>query len=304
MGSVVDRRGALFGFLAYFLWGLFPLYFQLLTRSSAFEIVAYRIICSLVFCLIALVAAHQWKLLRRVLTKRNSVIILLLAGLLVAGNWTLYVWGVNNGHAIDASLGYFINPLVNAAFGVALLGERMRRAQWLAFGIGTIAVIVLIAGYGQVPWVAFGLATSFGLYGLTKKKVGTAVPPLPGLTVETIATTPFAIGYLIWLSAAGLGTVQLISGYGLLMMIAGPITAIPLLLFASAAAKIPLSTLGILQYIAPVMQFLIGWLVIGEQMPVERWLGFAIIWVALAIFLTDALRHGRPPKRPIPSPPV
>lgn len=281
------------GFLAYFVWGLFPLYFRLLIRSGAFEIVAYRIVCSLLFCLIAIAVTRNWRQLGRVLRHRRSVLVLAVAGLLVSANWTLYVWGINNGHAIDASLGYFINPLVNAVFGVLLLGERMRRLQWLAFGIGTTAVVVLIVGYGQVPWVALGLALTFGSYGLTKKKLGTAVPPLPGLVVETAAATPFALAYLLWLASAGLGTVPQGSGYSLLIMLAGPVTAVPLLLFAAAAIRIPLSTLGILQYVAPVGQFLIGWLVIGEQMPLERWIGFGIIWVALIIFVIDALLAGQ-----------
>lgn len=289
----VDRRGVGYGFLAYLIWGLFPLYFQLLIRSGAFEIVAYRIVFSLLFCLIMLALTQGWRQLARVFRQPRSVLVLAVAGLLVSFNWTLYVWGVNNGFAIDAALGYFINPLVNAAFGVILLGERMRRLQWLAFGVGTIAVVVLIIGYGQVPWVALGLALTFGLYGLTKKKVGMAVAPLPGLAIETTAATPFALAYLIWLGAAGLGTVQLGSGYSLLMMLAGPVTAVPLLLFAAAAIRIPLSTMGILQYVAPIGQFLIGWLVIGEQMPPERWIGFAIIWTAVLIFIVDALRAGR-----------
>ncbi|GAA2184840.1 EamA family transporter RarD [Brooklawnia cerclae] len=285
-----NRRGVWYGFIAYFLWGMFPLYFQLLTRSGAFEIVAYRVICSLVFCLLALAVLRQWRQVRRVLANRRATIVLALAGILVAGNWTLYVWGVNNGFAIDAALGYFINPLVNATFGVVLLGERMRRLQWVAFGIGTLAVVVLIVAYGRVPWVAIGLALTFGLYGLLKKRVGAAVPPLAGLTVESCAATPFAIAYLAWLAAVGQGTVNPLSGYGALMALAGPVTAIPLLLFAAATARVRLSTMGILQYVAPILQFLIGWLIIGEQMPPARWLGFSIIWVALVIFVVDALR--------------
>lgn len=290
---VAERRGLWLGFLAYCLWGLFPLYFQLLVRSDAFEIVSYRIVFSLLFCLIAIALTRHWHPLGRVLRQRRWVLMLGVAGLLVSVNWTLYVWGVNNGHAIDASLGYFINPLVNAVFGVLVLDERMRRGQWLAFGIGALAVVVLIVGYGQVPWVALGLALTFGVYGLTKKRLGTAVPPLPGLAVETAAATPFALAYLLWLASAGLGTVPLGSGYSLLVMLAGPVTAVPLLLFAAAAARIPLSTLGILQYVAPIGQFLIGWLVIGEQMPLERWIGFGIIWVALIIFVMDALLAGK-----------
>lgn len=295
MACVSERRGVLLGLGAYLIWSMFPLYFQLLVRSGAFEIVAYRIIFSLVFCFAAIALTRDWRRLARVLRKGRSVVVLMLAGLLVSSNWALYVWGVNNGHAIDAALGYFINPLVNAFFGVVLLGERMRRLQWVAFGISTLAVAVLTLGYGQVPWVALGLALAFGLYGLTKKNVGAAVPPLPGLAIETAAATPIALGYLIWLGAAGLSTVPLASSYGALVMLAGPVTAIPLLLFAAAAVRVPLSTMGILQYVSPILQFLTGWLVIGEQMPLERWIGFAIIWVAVIIFIIDAVGHARRP---------
>ena len=288
----IDRRGLLFGFGSYFLWGLFPLYFRLLSRSSAFEIVAYRIVCSLVFCVLAITVTRHWRGVKYVLANRRAVVVLAGAGLLVSANWTLYVWGVNNGHAIDASLGYFINPLMSAALGVIVLGERMRRAQWVAFGVSTVAVIVLIVGYGNVPWVALGLATSFALYGLMKKQVGAGVPALPGLAIETSAATPFALGYLIWLGVGGLNTVHL-DGYALLVALAGPVTAIPLLLFASASVRVPLSTMGILQYVAPILQFLTGWLIIGEQMPPARWLGFGIIWVAVLIFIIDALHHSR-----------
>lgn len=299
MAAVVDeqRRGVTYGFLAYLWWGLFPLYFQLLVRSGALEIVAYRVLCSLLFCVMALTVLRQWTVLRRVLRSRRSTLGLVVAGFLVAGNWTLYVWGVNNGHAIDASLGYFMNPLVNAALGVLVLGERMRRLQWAAFGVGALAVVVLIVAYGQVPWVALGLATTFGLYGLTKKRLGSSVPALPGLAIETVATTPIAGAYLVWLAAAGLGTVNLVSGYGLLVLAAGPITAIPLLWFAAAAARVKLSTMGMLQYVAPVLQFLIGWLYIGETMTPERWAGFAIIWVAMIIFIVDLFGQTRRAQR-------
>ncbi len=291
-----DSRGLVLGFSAYFLWGLFPLYFMLLARSGAFEIVAYRVLCSLVFCLLGIAVTRRWSGLNRVLKSRRAVFSLAAAGLLVSLNWTLYVWGVNNGHAIDASLGYFINPLVSAALGVVVLGETMRPAQWIAFAISTVAVVVLVVGYGSVPWVALGVAATFGLYGLIKKQVGAGVPALPGLVIETSAASPFAMGYLIWLGVIGANTVQL-DAYGLLVGLTGPVTAIPLLLFASAAARIPLSTIGMLQYVAPILQFLVGWLVIGEQMPPARWLGFVIIWLAVGVFIVDALIYGRRARR-------
>ncbi|WP_341727950.1 EamA family transporter RarD [Brooklawnia sp.] len=288
----IGQSGISLGFGAYFLWGLFPLYFKLLSRSGAFEVVAYRITCCLLFCVLVVALTRGWRQIGEVLHNRRAVVILAGAGLLVSLNWTLYVWGVNNGHAIDASLGYFINPLMSAALGVVLLGEKMRRAQWVAFAISALAVVVLVVGYGSVPWVALGLASTFALYGLMKKKVGAGVPALPGLAIETSAATPFALGYLIYLGVVGANTVHL-DGYAAVIALAGPVTAIPLLLFASASAKVPLSTMGILQYVCPILQFLIAWLIFGEQMPPARWLGFAIIWVAVAIFVVDALVHSR-----------
>ncbi len=193
----IGQSGVSLGFGAYFLWGLFPLYFKLLSRSGAFEVVAYRITCCLLFCVLVVAVTRGWRQIGEVLHNRRAVVVLAGAGLLVSLNWTLYVWGVNNGHAIDASLGYFINPLMSAALGVVLLGEKMRRAQWVAFAISALAVVALVVGYGNVPWVALGLASTFALYGLMKKKVGTGVPALPGLAIETSAATPFALGYLI-----------------------------------------------------------------------------------------------------------
>ncbi|WIY81815.1 EamA family transporter RarD [Propionimicrobium sp. PCR01-08-3] len=288
----MGRNGVSLGFAAYFLWGLFPLYFKLLSRSGAFEVVAYRIVCCLVFCVLAIAVLRGWRQIGDVLHNRRAVVVLAGAGLLVSFNWTMYVWGVNNGHALDASLGYFINPLVNAVLGVVLLGEKMRTAQWVAFAISAVAVVVLVVGYGSVPWVALGLASTFATYGLMKKKVGAGVPALPGLAIETSAATPFALGYLVYLGVVGANTVHL-EWYAVLVALAGPVTAIPLLLFASASAKVPLSTMGILQYVCPIMQFLTAWLIFAEQMPPARWLGFAIIWVAVVIFIVDALVHSR-----------
>ena len=286
----IDRRGLLFGFGSYFLWGLFPLYFRLLSRSSAFEIVAYRIVCSLVFCVLAITVTRHWRGVKYVLANRRAVVVLAGAGLLVSANWTLYVWGVNNGHAIDASLGYFINPLMSAALGVIVLGERMRRAQWVAFGVSTVAVIVLIVGYGNVPWVALGLATSFALYGLLKKKAN--VGAAESLAVETGVLVLPALGYLWWLDASGAGTFgHLSTSHSVLLAGAGLVTVLPLLAFSAAATRIPLSTLGLLQYLGPSLQFAIGVFVYREPMPPSRLAGFALVWVALALFTTEGLRH-------------
>lgn len=289
-----ERSGWYQGIGAYAIWGLFPLYFHLLSSVGSIEIVAHRIIWSLVFCVVLMLATGQVDTLRRALRRRRTTMVLLGAGLLVTTNWTLYVWGVTHGHTLDASLGYFINPLVNAGLGVVLFRERMRPAQWVAFGVGGVAIVELIIGYGAIPWVALGLAGTFGLYGAMKKQVSGTVGALPGMVIESSAAIPLAVGYLVWRYATGTADIaDPFSGLGVLGIGAGILTAIPLLMFAAAAARLPLSTLGIIQYCAPIMQFLCGWAVFGEEMPVSRWIGFAIIWVAVILFVGDAVRASR-----------
>lgn len=288
-----QRKGIIYGLAAYLIWGGFPLFFQLLRRSGAFEIIADRIIFSLVFCLALVALTRGWGKIWVVLRRPWVLGAIAVGGVLVTTNWTVYVWGVNNGHTIDAALGYFINPLLSTLLGVLVLGERLRRLQLAAFGIGAVAVLVLVVGYGKVPWVALGVSTSFALYGLVKNRVGRHVDPLTGLVFETASVAPIAIGYLWFLSAAGSATTNLSSGYGWLLALSGPLTALPLLLFAAAASRVSLTMIGILQYICPVMQFCIGWLVFDERMTLERWLGFGLVWVAIVIFVVDSLRFAR-----------
>ena len=283
------RAGVLYSVAAYVLWSLFPLYFKLLGRSGAVEIIGYRVLCSLLFCLAIMAVVGGWQDLRRLLATRRTALALAAAGVLVSINWTVYVIGVNSGRTLDAALGYFINPLVAAALGVLVLRETMSRIQWVAFTVGAVACVVLAVGYGKVPWIAFAVAGSFGVYSLVKKKVGTTVPALAGLTIETATVAPVMIVYLLWLTLSGGATVQVASPYGLLILAAGPVTAIPLLLFAAGARRVRLVTLGMIQYIAPIGQFLLGWLVFDEPMPPERWAGFALVWVAVALFASSAL---------------
>ena len=205
----------------------------------------------------------------------------MLAGHLVLINWTLYVWSVNAGHTLDAAMGYFINPLVSALLGVLVLRERLSPAQWMAFGIGIVAVVVLMVGHSSTPLISLGLAMSFGLYGLVKKVLGVAVKPAVGLIVETLATTPLALVYIGWGVAQGKSTFT--GSYSLLLVSAGILTAVPLLMFAFAASRISLTTLGILQYISPLLQFLVGLFLFGEQMPWQRWVGFSLVWVAVVM---------------------
>lgn len=294
------KKGLVHASAAYLLWALFPLYFKLLEDSPALEIIGYRVVCSLLFCLLLLGVARQWGDVRRVLADRRATTMLAVAGFLVAANWTFYVVGVNSGRTLDAALGYFVNPLVAAVLGVVVLGERLTRLQWAAFALGTVACVVLVVGYGKVPWIAFGVASTFGVYGLIKKQLGAKVPALVGLGVETAAMAPVMLGYLVWLGLAGGATADPATGYGWLMYLAGPITAVPLLLFAAGAGRLRLVTLGMIQYIAPIGQFVLGWLVFGEPMPASRWVGFALVWVALVMFVASAVartgHRGRQPE--------
>lgn len=283
------RAGVLYSVAAYLLWSLFPLYFKLLARSGPLEIIGYRVVCALAFCVLALVVVGGWRDVRALLAHRRTALVLAAAGVLVSINWTVYVIGVNSGRTLDAALGYFINPLVAAALGVFVLRETMSRVQWLAFAVGAVACVVLAVGYGKVPWIAFGVAGTFGLYSLLKKQVGARVTALSGLTIETATVAPVMVAYLLWLSLSGGSTVVIASPYGLLMVAAGPITAIPLLLFAAGARRVRLVTLGMIQYIAPIGQFLLGWLVFDEPMPPERWAGFALVWVAVGLFAGSAV---------------
>ena len=285
--DIEARRGLTTGIALYLMWGFFPLYFRLLERSGAFEIIAHRVVWSFAFCAILLTIEKGWHRLAALAHDRRSLWGLVLAGHLVLINWTLYVWSVNAGHTLDAAMGYFINPLVSALLGVLVLRERLSPAQWMAFGIGIVAVVVLMVGHSSTPLISLGLAMSFGLYGLVKKVLGVAVKPAVGLIVETLATTPLALVYIGWGVARGKSTFT--GSYSLLLVSAGILTAVPLLMFAFAASRISLTTLGILQYIAPILQFLVGLLIFGEQMPWQRWVGFSLVWVAVVMFSAEGL---------------
>ena len=283
------RSGVLLGLGAYLMWGLFPLYFRLLQAAGAVEIILHRIVWSLLACALLLSLVRGWASVRAL--TRRQVLLLAAAAAVLRVNWGVFVHAVNSGQVVETSLGYFINPLVSVLLGVLLLGERLRPAQWVAVGIATTAVGVLTVDYGRPPSIAIALPASFGSYGLLKNRVGRAVGALPGLSVETAVLAPVAVGGLVWLAARGQSTF-LAEGPGLALLLAlsGVLTALPLLLFAGAARRVPLSTIGLLQYITPVMQLLIGVLVFGEAMPPLRLGGFALVWVALAVFSVDGLR--------------
>jgi chloramphenicol-sensitive protein RarD len=283
------RRGLLAGIAAYVGWGFFPLYFKLLAPASAGEILAHRIIWSTVFMALLLAVLRRYRFLRQLSRDRRRMLGVGLAALLIGGNWFGFIVGVATSHVVEVSLGYFITPLVSVVLGVAVLRERLRRAQWAAVGVGTAAVLVLAAEYGRPPWLAFLVALSFGLYGLVKKRQG--LPAAEGMFVETAVLLPPALGYVAFLMATGDATVGHVSvGHTLLILLAGVLTALPLMSFADAANRVPLTTLGVLQYIAPIMQLGFGVLVFHEPMPPARLAAFALVWLALAVFTWDGLR--------------
>jgi chloramphenicol-sensitive protein RarD len=297
----VDERrlGTLSGLGAYALWGLFPLYFPLLRPASGLEIVAHRVLWSLLFVGLLLTAVRRWSLARAAVTDRRTLLVLFGAAVLIAGNWMVFVHGVNSGHVVEVSLGYFVNPLVSVLLGVVVFAERLRPLQWTAVGIAAAAVAVLTVDYGRPPWIALVLAFTFGLYGVMKKLVRVAAAP--GLLVET-ALLAVPAGVLLGLMHTG-GTATFGNAGGVhaaLLATSGIATAVPLLLFAAAARRIPLSTIGLLQYLTPLMQLSLGVFVYGEPMPPARLAGFAIVWLALAVFTVDMLRHARTGNRRAP----
>jgi len=294
-----ERRGTLLGVAAYLSWGLFPLYWPLLEPAGAIEILCHRVVWSLAFVALLLLVRRSVKAsgaqgtTRGLPRDRRRLRLLAVAAIVIAVNWGLYIWGVNHHHVVETSLGYFVNPLVTVALGVLVLGERLRHAQWVAVAIAAVGVVVLTIDAGRPPWIALTLALSFGTYGLVKAVVG--VSPLEGLVVETSLLAPAALGYLLVIGATGDGTFTSHgTGHALLLAGAGPVTALPLLAFAGAAAAVPLTRLGLMQYLTPTLQFLIGVLVRHEPLGAGRLVGFALVWVALVVFTVDtATRHRR-----------
>ncbi|WNI29910.1 EamA family transporter RarD [Streptomyces sp. ITFR-6] len=291
-GKNEQRAGLLSGFGAYGLWGIVPLFWPLLKPAGAIEILAHRMVWSLGVVTLALLVLRRWSWIGTLLRQPRKLGLISVAAAVITVNWGLYIWSVNNGHVVEASLGYFINPLVTIAMGVLLLGERLRPAQWVAVGTGVAAVLVLAIGYGQPPWISLVLAFSFATYGLVKKKVN--MGGLESLTAESAVLFVPALGYLLWLGARGEATfVSGGAGHAALLAATGLVTAVPLILFGAAAIRVPLSTLGLLQYLAPVFQFLLGIVYFHESMPPERWAGFGLVWLALALLTWDALRTSR-----------
>ena len=290
--------GLAFAIGAYGLWGFLPLYFRVLAPAGAIEIVAWRILLSLAFCALLLTVTRGWGSFVVIARDRRTVLILGAAGLFVLVNWVVYVFATLTDHVVEASLGYFTNPIVTVLIGVIVLRERLRPLQWTAIAISAIAVLVLAINYGQFPWIALALAFSFGLYGFIKKQVGGRVDAISGLTIETAWLAPLA-GIVVGILAANGELVVGSQGaiHTSLLLAAGVITAVPLLLFAAAARRLPLVYIGLSQYLAPVMQFLIGVFLFHEEMPTARWLGFALVWIALVVLTADMLRSNRSARR-------
>ncbi len=288
------RGGTAFGAGAYLLWGVFPLYFRALRPAGAVEIVIHRMVWTLLVCLVIIAVTRQAAWFRVLVRQPRQLATLAVAATFIALNWGIYVYAVNSGHVVEAALGYFINPLVTVLAGVLLLHERLSRAQWVAVALGAVAVAVLTADYGRPPWIALALAGSFATYGLMKNRVGGRVGALASLTTETALLFPLAAGALVWLEVTGRGTFTTAGPWhGLLLASTGVATALPLLMFAAAARRVPLVMIGLLQFITPVLQLLCGVLLLGEQVPTTRWIGFAIVWVALSVLTVESLRSSR-----------
>ncbi len=287
---------------AYLLWGVLPLYFLLLVPTGPWEVVAWRVLLSFVFCIILLTVTRGWKAIGAIIRQPQLLGWTALAGVLIYVNWQVFLIGTLNGHVIETSLGYFINPIATVLLGVFVLKERIRRLQWAAIGIAAVAVIVIVLFYGSFPWIALSLTASFGVYGLIKKKIGPAVDAISGLTLESFWLIPIAVVQLIVVAmTTGITMGNNGAWHAVLLAFAGIATAVPLLLFAAGTRRINLTVIGMIQFVTPVMQFIIGAAVLGEPMPLERWLGFVIVWIAITVFIIDLLlaaRRGRRSAQP------
>jgi len=302
----LNRSGLLFGASAYLVWGVFPLLMHALIPAGAVEITAQRAVWSLVVCFGIVAAARGWSRLRVALTTWRTLATLAVAAVFIAANWLVYVFAVVTDQVNAASLGYYINPLVTVALGVVVLGERLRRMQVIAVAIAMVAVVIVGLETGGFPWISLALALSFGFYGLIKKRVGGHVDAITGLTVETMVLAPFAVLALVWIHNSGRqtfgerGAPGLGLGHDLLIVSTGIVTAGALLLFAAGAARLPLNVTGLLQYIAPTMMFMLAVWYFHEEMSLGRWIGFALVWVALVVITVDGWR-ARSRSAPIPA---
>ncbi|MGJ9413244.1 EamA family transporter RarD [Aeromicrobium sp. CF4.19] len=284
--------GLAFGVGAYLCWGFFPLYWPLLAPAGALEVLAHRIVWSLVFVLAGIALTRRWSRFVAIARNRRQMLFLALASVAIALNWGGFIYGVTTGHVIETSLGYFINPLVTVLLGVEVLKETLRPAQWTAVAVGAVAVVVLTLDYGRLPWIALLVAGSFAAYGFLKKRA--SLGAFEGLGMETLILAPVALAFLVALELrdelafAHEGTANMA-----LLVGTGVVTAIPLLMFGAAATRLSLTSIGLLQYLGPVLQFILGLVVFGEAMTTARWIGFVLVWSALVVFTVDAILNRR-----------
>lgn len=283
-----QTTGLVLGISSFAVWGLLPLYLQTVKPTSTFEIIAWRIVLSVVFCFAVLLVARRWGAFMRIVKNWRSMLFLGLASLAVFANWTLYVLTVEVGRSLEGSLGYYLNPLISMLLGMVFLRERLRPLQWVAAALATASFIVMVVAYGEPPWLSLAIACSFAIYGLLKKQVSRSVDPIAGLTMETLWLAPVGIGILIFIEVTSGLTMGRVSGsHTTMLLLAGVMTSVPLLLFAAATARLSLVEVGIVQYVAPTMQFIFGVVLLHEPMPPERWLGFGLVWLGLVFFTID-----------------
>ncbi|MCY4329339.1 MAG: EamA family transporter RarD [Endozoicomonadaceae bacterium] len=292
------RQGALLAIAAYTMWGIAPIYFKLLSGIPAIEILSHRVIWSFFLLAILLHCNRRWKIVQRIITSRINMLYLFCSTSLIGLNWLIYIWAINSGHVLEASLGYYINPLINVILGMVFLGENLRKLQWIAVMLTICGVLVQLIAFGSVPVVAIALASSFAFYGLLRKKVN--LNPQVGLFVETLLMLPVAAIYLFWV--ADTPTVNFFNNpitLNLLLVSAGLVTTLPLLCFATAATRLKLSTLGFFQYIGPSLMFLLAVLMYGEPFTLDKVITFAFIWTALIIFSFDGINYNKHLHKPV-----
>jgi chloramphenicol-sensitive protein RarD len=284
-----ERHGIGYGLAAYVLWGAVPLFWPLVARAGSIEILAHRIVWSFLISVVLVAVAVRRGFWTR-MANRRTLLMLGGAAAIVSVNWGTYIWSVNHGHVVETALGYYINPILSILVGVVVLHERLTGAQWVAVALAALAVAVLTFEYGTLPWIALVLAVSFATYGFLKNRLGAGA--VDSLAVESALLTPLALAYLVWLDVRGQGTFgHLGRGFDLLLVATGLVTLVPLLFFAASATRLPLSTLGLLQYVAPTLQFLLGITYFGESMSGGRWAGFGLVWLALIIMSVDGVRR-------------
>ena len=288
-----SSRGVLLGASAFLLWGIAAMYWPLLSASEASEILAHRMVWALLaMCVILLVSRRGWSWLPPLLRSPRKLLPVAAAAVLISVNWWGFIYAVSINETLQASLAYFINPLMSVLLGMVFFTERLRPMQWVAVGLGTVAVVVMTIAYGATPWLSLLMACAFAAYGAVKKYV--ELDGVQSLTIETLVMFLPALGFVIHLEAGGAGTSFSVSAvHSILLVGGGFVTALPLLLFGMATREVPLSVIGMLQYITPTLMFFIGWLLQGEEMPLGRWLGFGLVWLALSVFVFDQFRQAR-----------